>query len=86
MTLQEYETWMQAEERSSLARKGLVALFLISLIGFVAPLTGPIAGIYAYRSRKILTGGAGSYLALGYGAATIGVVYFLIFLLLYLGK
>ena len=86
MTTQEYETWVQEQERGALARKGMVVLFFVSLFGVFAPLTGAIAGIYAYRSRKILAGDAGSYLALGYGTAAIGFFYSLIFLLLYLGK
>jgi hypothetical protein len=85
MTNQEYETWAQEAVRSSRARKGIVVLFILSIFGLISPVTGTVAGIYAYRSRKILAGEAGSYLALGYGAATIGVVYSLIFLLLYLG-
>lgn len=86
MTRQEYETWVREEDRGSQARKGIVMLFILSLFGLPAPLTGTIAGIYAYRTRRVLAGGAGVYLALGYGAATIAVVYSLIFLLLYLGK
>src|SRR5215213_6342136 len=84
MTRQEYEDWLKEKQQSSLARKGMVALFLISLSGLFAPLAGAIAGIYAYRSRKVLAGEAGSYLVLGYGTAAIGFFYSLTFLLLYL--
>jgi len=86
MTTLEYQAWMQAEKYTAERRRWLVILFVITLFGLPAPLTGAIAGFQAYRHHEELAGEHGPFLALGYGAATIGVVYTLIFLLLFLGR
>jgi hypothetical protein len=83
MTPDEYRDWLKEDGQRVRIRKQLVFLFLISLLGLPAPVTGTIAGIQAYRFRKVLVGEVGTYLALGYGACVIGVVYSLIFVLLY---
>ena len=85
MTPGDYLDWLKDEEEISESRKQLVVLFVLTILGLLAPLTGSIAGIQAYRSRTLLVGEAGTYLALGYGAAVIGVVYALVFILIFLG-
>ena len=85
MTAEEYQVWLMEDEQRTLKRKQLIYLFLISLLGLPAPITGTIAGIQAYRFRKVLVGEVGTYLALGYGAFVIGVVYSVVFILLYFG-
>ena len=67
------------------ARNLLLLLFFITFTGFPGPVTGPLAGVYAYSKRDLLTGVAGSYLALGAGTALLGICYGLIFLLLAIG-
>jgi RING finger family protein len=85
MTSLEYDAWMSAEGKAKDYRRMLVILFALTLSGIAAPLTGPLAGIMAWRSHDALVGEHGSFLALGYGAAVISVVYSLIFLLLWSG-
>ncbi len=85
MTAEEYGAWLEEERTRADSRKFLTILFVLSLSGLLAPFTGTLAGVQAYRQRKILAGESGAFLALGYGAATIGAVYSLIFLLFYLG-
>jgi hypothetical protein len=86
MTAEEYQAWLREDRQRGQMRKLLIGLFLLSLLGLPAPITGAIAGIQAYRFRKLLVGEVGTYLALGYGACVIGVVYSLIFVLLYLQR
>lgn len=85
MAKDEYKEWVAEDELRKQRRMELIILFIITLFGLPAPLTGAIAGIQAYRSRTLLVGEVGTYLALGYGAAVIGVVYTLVFLLLLIG-
>ena len=76
---------MMEDELRKQRRMELIVLFVVTIFGLLAPLTGAIAGIQAYRSRTLLVGEVGTYLALGYGAAVIGVVYTIVFLLLLIG-
>jgi hypothetical protein len=85
MTTAEYDAWMLTEQSAAGDRRMLIVLFALTLFGIAAPLTGALAGIKAWRSHDALVGEYGPFLALGYGAAAIGVVYSLIFLLLWLG-
>ncbi|HEY6188597.1 MAG TPA: hypothetical protein VIW80_13150 [Pyrinomonadaceae bacterium] len=81
----EYQEWQREETNRSRNRKQFVILFIFSLFGVTAPIVGTLAGIQAYRQRKKMAGESGAFLALGYGAAAIGIIYTLIFLLVYLG-
>ena len=85
MTTEQYSRWSRERTELSSMRTTLVVLFILSLFGIPAPLTGTVAGVYAHRNRKRLAGTDGTYLAMGYGAAAIGLTYALIFMLLMLG-
>lgn len=85
MSKDEYREWVAEDTLRKQRRTELIVLFVITIFGLLAPLTGTIAGIQAYRSRTLLVGEVGTYLALGYGAAVIGVVYTITFLLLLIG-
>jgi hypothetical protein len=85
MTPAEYIAWRDEERKLSRARKTLVVLFLLSMLGFPSPVLGPFAGYYAYRTREHLIGADGTYVALGYGTAALGGTYGLTLLLLLLG-
>ena len=85
MSKDEYREWVAEDSLRKQRRTELIVLFVITIFGLLAPLTGTIAGIQAYRSRTLLVGEVGTYLALGYGAAVIGVVYTITFLLLLIG-
>jgi hypothetical protein len=85
MTKDEYREWEAEDALRKQRRMELIVLFVITIFGLLSPITGAIAGIQAYRSRTLLVGEVGTYLALGYGAAVIGVVYTLVFLLLLVG-
>jgi len=85
MTKEEYDSWVKERGLQKERRTQLIILFVFTVMGLLAPITGTIAGIQAYRSRTLLVGEVGTYLALGYGAAVIGVVYTLVFLLLLSG-
>ena len=85
MTKDEYKEWVTEDQLRNQRRMELIILFVITLFGLPAPLSGAIAGVQAYRSRSLMVGEVGTYLALGYGAAVIGVIYTLVFLLLLIG-
>ena len=85
MTKEDYDSWVAERGLQKDRRTQLIILFVFTVMGLLAPITGTIAGIQAYRSRTLLVGEVGTYLALGYGAAVIGVVYTLVFLLLSFG-
>ncbi|WP_428267184.1 hypothetical protein [Haliangium sp.] len=84
MTSGEYTAWKAEKEQIATSKKVLVGLFLGSLFGGTAPLCGPAAGLYAYSCRDRLAEN-GTYLALGYGSAALGLTYTLIIVLLALG-
>lgn len=75
MTAAEYLAWLSREQALKSARSTLVVLFILTLLGLPAPLTGAIAGVYAYVKRDDLAGANGTYLAMGYGSAGLAAVY-----------
>jgi hypothetical protein len=75
MTRAEYDAELGKERAMRRARTGLIVMFVLSLVGVTAPVVGPVAGLYAYLKRKQLLGTGGTYLAMGYGSAAIGVFY-----------
>lgn len=85
MTAQSYAEYLADIAARKRARNFLILLFFVTFLGLPGPVTGPLAGGYAYSKRELLTGAAGSYLALGYGTAVLGCCYGLIFLLLAVG-
>jgi len=85
MTKDDYQSWVRDQTDQKSMRTQLVVLFVITIFGLLAPLAGAIAGVQAHRSRNLLVGEVGTYLALGYGAAVIGAVYTVVFLLLLFG-
>jgi hypothetical protein len=85
MTPEEFAAWRAEEQQRKAARRLLLALFFVGLTGFLAPLCGGIAVVYAWRRRRLLAGTGGIYLAVGFGAGAIGFVYTLAILLLLLG-
>ena len=78
----EYQQDLAARKRS---RNLLLLLLFLTFAGLPGPVTGPLAGYYAYARRHLLTGQAGSYVALGIGTALLGLGYALVFSLLALG-
>jgi hypothetical protein len=86
MTRAEYVVWCQKEQSIKSSKTTLLMMFIVSLFGITAPVTGPIAGFYAWYSREKLAGQNGTYLAIGYGSAGLGVVYGVILALLAVGK
>lgn len=85
MTVADYGAWRAKEDEASGARKVLVVLFILTLLGLPAPLLGPIAGFYAWSKRELLGGANGTYLGVGYGAAAIGGTYLVLIGLLAAG-
>jgi hypothetical protein len=85
MTSLEYDAWVTEQKSAADDRRMLIVLFVLTLFGILSPLTGALAGIKAYRNHEALVGEHGPFLALGYGAAAIGLVYSLVFFLLFLG-
>ena len=85
MTAVEYTEWLDKQAAITTARRFLIFLFVASLIGFTAPLAGPVAGLYAYAKRKKLVGTGGTYLAMGYGSAALGAIYTVLIVLVALG-
>ncbi|TMQ12255.1 MAG: hypothetical protein E6J90_06600 [Deltaproteobacteria bacterium] len=85
MTRDEYAAWVDKQAGIARSRSLLIVLFICSLLGFVALVTGPIAGVYAWLRRRRLAETGGTYLAMGYGSAAIGGVYALLIVLTALG-
>jgi len=85
MTNAEYRGWRDKQDSISSARSWLIWMFIFSLVGITAPVVGPIAGVYAFFKRKLLAGTGGTYLAMGYGSAAMGVVYIAIIVVLKMG-
>jgi Prokaryotic RING finger family 1 len=75
MTTQDYQLWRADQDALAGYRKLLIFLFILSLIAITAPLAGLIAGVFAFVKRKRLAGANGTYLAMGYGSAALGVLY-----------
>jgi hypothetical protein len=75
MTNAEYVRWRDDQAALKSARTLLIWLFILSMLVVTSPVTGPIAGIYAFAKRKRLAGSGGPYLAMGYGSAALGVLY-----------
>lgn len=85
MTPAEYAAWKKKGDTARTARRTLLVLFVASLAGVTAPVTGAIAGFVAWRERKRMQGADGTYLAMGYGAAALGATYTIMILLLLAG-
>ncbi|HET9626216.1 MAG TPA: hypothetical protein VFP84_32865 [Kofleriaceae bacterium] len=85
MTVPEYQAWLADQAAVASARRWLITLFVLSLVGVLAPITGPIAGIYAAVKRKKLAGTGGTYLAMGYGSAAIGALFAILIVVVALG-
>lgn len=75
MTSAEYRAWNEQQRRLASSRAKLIWLFIGSVIGVTAPVLGPIAGIYAHVKRRELAGPGGTYLAMGYASAAMGLIY-----------
>lgn len=75
MTIVEFNEWRDGQNALSRSRSLLIWMFIVSLFVVPAPVTGPIAGIYAFVRRKRLAGSGGPYLAMGYGSAALGLLY-----------
>jgi len=85
MTRDEYRAWTERERAITAAKRIIVATFLVTLTGVVAPLSGLFAFAYARARRSLLEGADGTYLAMAYGSAAIGVIYVIILALLAFG-
>src|SRR5262245_34189898 len=85
MTPAAYDRWRREQASLRTHKRVIVGLFLLSMFGFVAPLTGALAGTYAWFKRRALVGANGTYLALAAGSAALGATYAAIMLLLWTG-
>jgi len=85
MSTDEYGAWVDGETKVARTRRLLLALFLLSLPGFPAPVTGAVATVIAVRSRHALAGAQGTWLAMGYGAGALGAFYTIAMLMLAAG-
>jgi len=85
ITPADYQAWRTQQEALSGYRKLLVVMFILSMIAVTSPITGPIAGIFAFVKRKQLAGANGTYLAMGYGSAALGAMYTLLIIAVGLG-
>jgi len=85
MTPTEYQQHLARQRSVASAKAILLVLFFISLLGVTAPITGVIAGVYAYLKREDLAGANGTYLAIGWGSAALGATYTVIMVFLGLG-
>jgi hypothetical protein len=86
MSRGEYADFQAVRNRATTARRVLVVLFILTVIGFPAPIAGILSGILAYVWRKLLLGPDGAYLALGFGSGVIGCCYTILLVLVIAGK
>lgn len=82
MAPHEYRAWLKEQAELKTSRRALTLLFVLSLFGLPAPFVGPVAGIFAYTRRHLLAGAGGTYLAMGYGTAALGLTYTVVIALL----
>ncbi|HJQ27409.1 MAG TPA: hypothetical protein VKA60_26220 [Blastocatellia bacterium] len=82
MTPAQYHAWVDEEAQRVRNRRLFIILFILSLFGWPAPVLGIIAGVQAFRSREVMAGENGPFLALAFGTFIIGLIYSLIFLLI----
>lgn len=85
MTIAEYADWATKQRALVGARRFLIFMFILSLVGLTAPVVGPVAGLYAFLKRKQLTGSGGTYVAMGYGSAAMGACYTVLIIITALG-
>jgi hypothetical protein len=85
MEPEEYARWVRQQALQGGTRRTILALFFVSLSGFLAPFAGLGAGVIAFRHRRLLAGADGTYLAMGYGAAALGALYTVVMVLLLTG-
>jgi hypothetical protein len=85
MTPEEYRHWLEGEARQRGLRRTILVLFLLALTGILAPVCGVAAGIVAFLRRARLAGADGTYLAIGYGAAALGLLYAIVIVALAAG-
>jgi Prokaryotic RING finger family 1 len=85
MTVSDYATWFSEQESLAGARRLLILLFILSLTIIMSPVTGLVAGLFAFFKRKSLAGTNGTYLAMGYGSAALGGFFTILILLTSLG-
>ncbi len=78
MTSAEYGAWKISSERVSQAKTTAVVLFAFSVLGFLAPILIVVAGIWVWRSRKILRKTGGPHEVLAYGSVILSVFYSII--------
>ena len=78
----EYKSWVATQSELRTSRRVILALFFITLLGLPAPLCGPMAGYFAFSRRDLLAGADGTYLAMAYGAAALGLTYAVVILAL----
>lgn len=75
MTAEDYHAWQDEQAQLAGYRRLLIWMFCLSMTVFASPVTGPIAGLFAFAKRKQLAGAAGTYLAMGYGSAALGAMF-----------
>jgi len=85
MGAEEYQSWVAEQARQRGVRRTILLFFLVALTGLLAPFFGIGAGLVAHRHRAALAGADGTYLAIGYGAGALGVLYTLVIMLLFAG-
>jgi hypothetical protein len=86
MTPAEYQAWLDGERELASTKRIVLGLFLASLLGVPAPVTGPI-GFWYVRTRKgSLRGADATYVAMAYGGVALGAVQAITLLLLALGR
>ena len=85
MTANEYYAWFAEQNMIASARRYQIFLFVLTLLGVTAPITGTIAWIDAWRKRRALAGAGGTYLAMGYGSAALAMSYSILIVVVILG-
>jgi len=75
-----------AEERTETAKKSVVALFVVSIIGFFAPVMLIVGLFYVYRKRDQLAKCGPLFVIMGWAAVALSAFYSLLMLVFLLGE
>jgi Uncharacterised protein family UPF0547 len=67
------------EERLQSTRSIVVTLFVLSILGCLAPLMAIVAPVYVLTKRKTVARAGPVYLVMGYSAIAISVLYSILF-------
>jgi hypothetical protein len=84
MTAAEYVAWREEQGQLGPTRGFAIALFVLSVLGFLAPVLLVVGGIWVQQSRKTLRRVGGTPEVLAYFGLGISALYCIIYVMMFL--